>query len=207
MKNSIKAAFVTAIAAAGIAACTSAPAPEQNSAPVTPIPTTSTSTSPSSIAPPPVQVVTEVVTATVTAAPQAIAKVDNRLGYGGLKLGMSLEEARAAGLTDLTWDQAVGDNCVVDRHVAISKANGVERITLPADARTSKGIGVGSTFGEVRRAYPSASEYRSGWSAKVADNAYYHFIGSFDLARFGDADKIQRVKLVAGVVNCSMADL
>lgn len=208
MKNSIKIAFIASIAAAGIAACTSAPAPEQNSAPVTSdvvTPNTTTSTPPA--ATPPVQVVTEVVTATVTGPPQAIAKVDNRLGYGGLKLGMSLEEARAAGLTDLTWDEAVGDGCVTDGKVAISKANGVERITLPADARTSKGIGIGSTFGEVQRAYPGASEYRSGWSAKVADNAYYHFIGSFDLARFGDADKIQRIKLVAGAVNCSMADL
>ncbi|MCX2948610.1 hypothetical protein [Lentzea sp. NEAU-D7] len=145
----------------------------------------------------------------MTAPPRAIAKVDNRLGYGGLKLGMSLEEARAAGLTDLTWDEASGHDpgCVADKTVAISKANGVERITLPADARTSQGIGVGSTFGEARRAFPSASEYRSGWSAKVADNAYYAFIGSFDLARFAEADKIQRIKLVAGVVNCSMADL
>lgn len=200
MKNSIKAAFVTAIAAAGIAACTSAPAPEQNSAPATPIPATSTPP----VAPPPVQVVTEVVTATVTAPPQAIAKVDDRLGYGGLKLGMSLEEARAAGLTRLAWDEAVGDGCVADDEVAISKANGVERITLPADAVTSKGIGVGSTFGEVQRAYPGASEYRSGWSAEVADNASYLFIGS---SRFTAADKILHIKLVAGAVDCAMAEL
>ncbi|MET9227017.1 hypothetical protein [Lentzea sp. NPDC003310] len=206
MKNSIKIAFVAALAVAGMTACTSAPAPEQNSAPAKSTTTTATST-PSSAAPPPAQVVTEVVTATVTNPPQAVVKVDNRLGYGELKLGMTLEEARAAGLTDLSWGDPSENGCVSDGKVAISQRYGVERITLPATATTSKGIGVGSTFAEVKKAYPNASEYRAGWSARVGDNAAYAFMGDFALARFADTDKVTRIKIVATTVHCAMAYL
>ncbi|MDX3657874.1 hypothetical protein PV646_11230 [Streptomyces sp. ID05-26A] len=199
MKNSIKIAFVAALAVAGIAACTSAP--EQNAAPAR------STTAPSSATPPPVQVVTEVVTATVTNPPQAVVKVDNRLGYGGLKLGMSLEEAHAAGLTDLTWGGPGEKNCVADGEVAISRQYGVERITLPAEARTSKGIGVGSTFAEVKRAYPHASEYRAGWSAQVADNVVYAFVGGIKRVHFADTDHVVRIKMTATTVQCAMAFL
>ncbi|WP_189156554.1 hypothetical protein [Lentzea pudingi] len=146
-------------------------------------------------------------TATVTNPPQAVVKVDDRLGYGGLKLGMSLEEARAAGLTDLTWNSAGEKDCVADGKVAISRKHGVERITLPAEAKTSKGIGVGSTFAEVKRAYPNASEYRAGWSAQVADNAVYAFVGGIKLVHFADTDHVVRIKLTATTVQCAMAFL
>jgi phage tail sheath gpL-like len=96
---------------------------------------------------------------------------------------------------------------VYDNKVAISKKYGVERITLPAEAKTSKGIGVGSTFAEVKRAYPNASEYRSGWSAKVDDNATYAFMGSYDLDHFADTDKVIRIKIGAINVDCAMASL
>jgi hypothetical protein len=192
--------LIAVAAAFGLAACTSTPAPEQNAAPVAQVPSTTVA--------PPAQVVTEVVTATVTNPPnpQAVVKVDNRLGYGALKLGMTLEEARAAGLTGLTWSDAIS-GCVADDKVAISKKYGVERITLPADAKTSKGIGVGSTFAEVKRAYPGASEYRDGWSAGVDGSAGYAFMGSPKLDHFADTDTVFRVKIDATTVDCAMAFL
>ncbi|MFI6100729.1 hypothetical protein ACIA8G_34700 [Lentzea sp. NPDC051213] len=152
--------LVTIAAALGLAACTSTPAQEQNAAPA--------AEQPAGTAP-----TTSEVTATVSDQPQAqnVAKTDSRLGYGALKLGMTLDEARSAGLTTLTWDSPGDGTCVGDDKVAISKKYGVVRISLPADARTSKGIGVGSTYAEVKRAYPNASEYRAGWSASIADNA------------------------------------
>ncbi|MFS8100298.1 hypothetical protein LFM09_24520 [Lentzea alba] len=202
MKNTIKIAIVAAIAAVGLAACTSAPESEQSAAR---LPQTQTST-PGTSAPPP-SVVTEVVTSTVTnpPKPQAVTgkidKTDDRLGYGAFKLGMTLEEARAAGLTNLSWD-GEGDNlCVADDKIAVSKSHGIERITLPADAKTSKGIGVGSTFAEVKRAYPNATEYRAGWFAVISSIASY----SFSAYSSSDTDKVEQIKLTSRLGSCPLA--
>jgi hypothetical protein len=129
---------------------------------------------------------------TATPAPQY------QIGYGEIKLGTTLDEARAAGLTELTW-QSDGDICVADDKLAISKRYGVVRISLPPDAKTSNGIGVGSTFAEVRNAYPNAAEFRSGWSALLNDKVEYAFLG--------DANKVVRVKLISRDADCSMAYL
>ncbi|SEP73132.1 hypothetical protein [Lentzea albida] len=181
MKRS--AALVAIAVAFGISACTSTPAPEQNAAPGT-----------GQESAPTVPVVTEVVTATVTNPPQAQDAADDRLGYGALKLGMTLDEVRAAGLTDLTWDSDGDGLCVGDDKAAISKKHGVVRITLPKDARTSKGIGVGSSHAEVMAAYPDASEYRAGWSANIGDMASYAFIGH---------DEVTDVKMRASSADCA----
>lgn len=155
MKSSIKLAFFTAVAVAGIAACTSAKA-------------------------------------------NTVVDSESRIGYGAIKLGMTLDEARAAGLTDLTWPGDGDDTCVADDELAISKRYGVVRISLPEDARTSTGIGVGSTFADVQKAYPNASRHRSGWSARVSDNVGYAFLGE---------DEVVRVKLVSRDADCSTAHL
>jgi hypothetical protein len=197
MKNSIKIAIVAAIAAVGLAACTTTPAQEQNAAPA-PQPQSSETS-----APPP-SVVTEVVTSTVTNPPKpqsAVGTTDSRPGYGALKLGMTLEEAHAAGLTTLTWDGNDGDpDCVGDAKVAISKKHGVVRITLPAEAKTSKGIGTGSTFGDVKKAYPNAQEYRGGFSARVTDQWGYAFKGSPG----SDANKVETITISSSLADCSM---
>lgn len=129
---------------------------------------------------------------TATPAPQ------NRIGYGEIKLGTTLDEARAAGLTELTWQSAGDDVCVADDKLAISKRYGVVRISLPPDAKTSTGIGVGSTFAEVRNAYPNAAEFRSGWSALLNDKVEYAFLGE---------ETVVGVKLISRDADCSMAHL
>lgn len=199
MNNSIKLAFVAALAVAGIAACTSTPVVENNAAP-------QTSSTPTSESPAPPVVVTEVVTSTVTNPPKrqaAVTKTDDRIGYGALKLGMSLDEARAAGLTTLAFESDRGNECVSDDKIAVSRRFGIERISLPLDARTSEGIGVGSTFGDVKKAYPTATEYRAGLSARINDHAFYSFNGEPG----SDASKVVAIKLGARDVYCSMAEL
>ncbi|SMD21543.1 hypothetical protein [Lentzea albidocapillata] len=190
MKNAIKIAFVVAVATVGIAACTAAPEASRNTAAVTaePLP-----------APPSPTVVTEFTTVTVTNPPRpdAFVKVDTRLGYGPLKLGMTLEEARAAGLTDMTWESRGDGFCVADDRMAISKKYGVVRITLPTDAKTSKGIGVGSTFIEVKNAYPDAFEYRNGMTTSIDDNAAYTFRNSLQVT-----DAVVGVRLESKVADC-----
>ncbi|KJK47592.1 hypothetical protein UK23_20030, partial [Lentzea aerocolonigenes] len=94
MNSSIKIALVAAVAVGAMTACTSTPAPKNNAAPATS--SSSAPTSETSSPPPPVAV-TSVVTQTVTnqPQPQAVVKVDNRIGYGALKLGMTLDEVKA----------------------------------------------------------------------------------------------------------------
>ena len=202
MKNSIKIAFVAAVAIAGIAACT----PSENAAPVIATETstpTGTSTSAQSNT-----VVTETVTSTVVPpGQQAIAKkIDNRPGFDALKLGMTLAEANATGQSNLNWGREGDSLCVADNKVAISKKYGVERITLPADAKTSAGIGIGSTFADVKKAYPAATEYRAGYS--VALQGYgYAFQSTAPGNPYKDTDKVVSIKLTANVVDCSFSHL
>lgn len=208
MKNSIKIAFVAVIGIAGIAACTSAP--EQHNA--VSVPTTQTPASaPSSVSSDPLTppVVTAVVTETVTIPPkpQAVTKVDNRIGYGALKLGMTLDEARATGLTDLTFGRDGDASCVASGNLAISKKYGIERITLPVDAKTSAGIGVGSTIADVKKAYAGATEFRGGYSASVDSTAHYQFVSSSKTGHFADSDKVEVIKIVANQIDCAMAAL
>ncbi|MFC3899187.1 hypothetical protein ACFOWZ_47645 [Lentzea rhizosphaerae] len=183
MKNTVKIAFVSAVAAAlGLTACTSTP--DQNAAAQTPASTPSTS------------VITEVETATVTNPPE---QADSRPGYGALKLGMTLEEARATGQTNLSFSEG-NPFCVADGTVAISKQDGVSRITLPADGRTSKGIAIGYGIDQVRMAYPNAQEYRAGLSAQLDGYSYAFVI---------ENDSVVAIKLLSNnaASGCDQADL
>ncbi|MCP2244725.1 hypothetical protein [Lentzea aerocolonigenes] len=187
MKNNVKIAFVSAaVAALGLTACTSTP--DQHAAAQTPASTPSPS------------VVTEVETATVTNPPKPQA--DGRPGYGALKLGMTLEEARATGQTSVSFD-ALG--CASDDRVAISKKQGVIRISLPAEAKTSRGIGIGSTVAEVKKAYPNAEEYRAGFAADVDGYEYWFVVNG----GFSDTGKVAGIKLMGewGGSECAMAAL
>ncbi|HEX8865239.1 MAG TPA: hypothetical protein VF821_06230 [Lentzea sp.] len=192
--------LVSAAAALALSACSSTP--HSSSAPVlTPSSSPTSASTPSASPPTSPQAPTQAQNTPPNA--QAVTKTDNRIGYGALKLGMTLEEARAAGLTDLNWDNEAEPGCTADGKIAVSKKYGIERITLPSEAKTSKGIGVGSTFGDVRKAYPAASEYRSGWSVSIDGNAHYAFVGEPG----SDANKVVKIKIGAHDVDCSMAYL
>lgn len=199
MKNAIKIAFAVAVATVGIAACTSTPDAARNSASGNPEPLPT---------PPSSSVVTEVTTVTVTnpPAPDAFVNVDNRLGYGALKLGMTSDEAIAAGLKGVTW--APGATCTRAGNVVLSKKYGIERITLPAGSTTSAGIGVGSTVADVKRVYPNAKPYSGGYSMSLDENGIYSFSVTSKLnGPFQDADEVEAIKLIAKKIDCPNAAL
>lgn len=204
MKNSIKVAFIAAVAIAGIAACT----PSQNAAPATSTESSAPGTTAPSSTSPSTSVVTEVVTSTVTppAQPQAVAKtVDNRPGYGVLKLGMTPPEAEAAGQV-VNWGIDGDPYCRSNDKVAISLKYGIVRITLPVEAKTSAGIGVGSTYADVKKAYPAATEYRAGYSVKL-QGYVYQFQGAGNIDHFKDTDKVKQIRILAHETDCSFAVL
>ncbi|NGY61722.1 hypothetical protein G7043_22600 [Lentzea sp. NEAU-D13] len=198
MKIAIGIAIVIAAATVGIVAT---PDSRKSATPTTPDP----------ISAPPVSstVVTEVTTVTVTnpAQPESLVKIDNRLGYGALKLHMTPEEAVAAGLEGLELEPGAGA-CSIAENVAISRKYGIERITLPAESTTSLGIGVGSTVADVKKAYPNAKPFRGGFSVELNDTGGYTFSVTSKLnGPFADTDKVEAVKLMASLVECPNAAL
>ncbi|GLY48130.1 hypothetical protein [Lentzea sp. NBRC 102530] len=202
MKNALKIAIVSGIALTAVTACTSSPVPVQDAAPATRLPSVT-------LAPP-----TSAETTAVTnpagvplpeqpEQPEALVQVDERIGYGRLKLGMSVDEAVAVGLTGLNWGPNGNVTCTGAQNVAISKKYGIERITLPAGARTSRGIGVGSTVADVKRAYANAVPTRMGLAAQL------NSVGGYQFSTYGnsDDDEIVEIKIIANRIDCANAAL
>lgn len=84
-------------------------------------------------------------------------------GFGKLRLGMSAEEAEAAGAT-LDKNSAT-ETCswyTVDSPslatVVVSQASGVEQINPLGPVHTPEGIGRGSTESDIKAAYPEATK-------------------------------------------------
>lgn len=148
MKNSIKIAFVAALAVVGIAACT----PTENAAPPAP-----TGSSTPDTPPPSNTVVTETVTSTVTNPPKPDTKpVIDSFGYGKLKLGMTLQQALDAKLIG-PEDGPKGDCSLhpilsTNEKVWVSKKLGVASITF-SPAMSSDGVGVGATEQKLKAEY------------------------------------------------------
>ncbi|MFI6100728.1 hypothetical protein ACIA8G_34695 [Lentzea sp. NPDC051213] len=160
--------LVTIAAALGLAACTSTP-------------DTNTST-PSSTTTPPAQVVTEVVTQTVTNPPAPPTKpVIGSFGYGNLKLGMTGQQAIDAKLIGPV--SGPGGSCSshqiigTDQYVWVSSKLGVASISFTADM-TADGAGIGATEATLKAEYtnlkPTGPNY--SWVAEADDNPSAKFI-------------------------------
>ncbi|MGW4208264.1 hypothetical protein ACWEIJ_09790 [Lentzea sp. NPDC004789] len=176
--------LVSALAAFALTACTATPAPDPTSTP-TPDPTTS--------------LVTEIITHTVTNPP----KPDDRLGYGALKLGMTLDEAKATGLAGTDFHEDRG--CRFNDTITVTDKGGVERIVLPKDAKTSAGIGVGATLADVKKAYPSATEDGLGYFADISGDARFLFETGDTLVPRKLTDQVTKIKLFKRKLECMAA--
>lgn len=128
--------------------------------------TTATPAGGTAVVPPPHTVV-ETVTVVVT---KESARPD--VGYGAVKFGMTEQELAATGAVTA----AAGGECAAfawksdpgnANAVLVARGAGVVRIELPADGRTSAGIGVGSTLEQVKAKYPAGVEPYGGGSYDV----------------------------------------
>jgi hypothetical protein len=164
--------LVTAAAALALSACTSTPAPQNDAAP----PTTSNPT-------PPVAVMTEVVTQTVTNTPAAPEKpVIGSFGYGKLKLGMTLQQALDTRLIGPDKDNFPDAQCSshevlgTGQYVWVSKAKGVASISF-TPAMASDGVGIGATEATLKAEYTNLVQAGPNYSytADADDNAAAKF--------------------------------
>ncbi|WP_436493547.1 hypothetical protein [Actinokineospora sp. HUAS TT18] len=181
---SLAAAF--AMGGFALTACTSAPA-----SPTTVTPTsTAATTAPSATAAPPGS------GAPSSAVPAPLLGPD---GFGGLKLGMSRDQALA---TKLITDVPASTSCAVhklkagDTGVFISARLGLAAIAYPAGARTPEGIGAGATLPAVKRAYPKLDAIPSGYFADVPGNPAARYV------LFVDGDKVKAVDLELKAQDC-----
>ncbi len=121
------------------------------------------------------------VTATVTAEPKTPSS--GTVGFGVLKLGMSEAEAVATGFLTQGPDDPLGCHTYYTQGqpdmvgaVVVSPKAGVVRITIPDTAKTSMGIGVGSTVSELKARYPAAAEYRHGFSFSAGGTPSWSYV-------------------------------
>lgn len=128
-------------------------------------------------------------------------------GYGKVKLGMSTKKARATGEIVLKmaagegscsgWDlkaHPTGKNSV---GLYISKQFGVAVIFAPKGVKTPRGIGIGSTMKQVKKAYPRLKTPLGGIPyVSVPGNAkaYYAF--------FPDKGKLEGLAIGLDTQNC-----
>ena len=108
-------------------------------------------------------------------------------GYGGLKLGMTLEQALASGEISPDADEEISapaefaSGCVhfvlrahPDAGGFVTLTDGVAILFADEDMRTPEGIGIGSTVEEFKAAYPDYHEGENGLGAPApgTDNHY-----------------------------------
>lgn len=134
------------------------------------------------------------------------APVDDRPGYGKLKLGMSKEDALATGLLTLLSPESNGcgsySSVGSPYSASISDELGLVQIPIPDYAKTSAGIGVGSTVADVLAKYPHAQEFMNGYTVRV-DDWYYRVMVTRDGAFRAD-DEVRGV-IMEMHVDCTLS--
>ncbi|GAA3153114.1 hypothetical protein GCM10010466_50130 [Planomonospora alba] len=125
-----------------------------------------------------------------SAADRTAARVKGTLGpfgYGGVRLGMSTGKARATGKIVRKpgtgpctgWDLKAHPTGRDEVGLYISRKRGVAMIFAPPGVKTPQGIRIGSTAGQMIKAYPKLKQAASGYATvSVPGNprASYYFL-------------------------------
>ncbi|RBQ15953.1 hypothetical protein DP939_33440 [Spongiactinospora rosea] len=119
---------------------------------------------------------------------QTVRPVFGPAGFAGVKLGVSAKAAKAGGKIRLKmaggpgcsgWDLKAYPTGRDSVGLYISKKRGVAVIFAPKGVKTKEGIGLGSTYKQIKKAYPKVKKAASGYPyVTVPGNpkAYYSFL-------------------------------
>lgn len=153
-------------------------------------------------------------TVTRTVTVESKPSTSDSVGFGVLKLGMSEAAAVATGFLTRGPDDALGCHTYftqgypqMEGAVVVSPTTGVVRITIPETAKTSMGIGVGSTLAELKARYPAATEYDSGFTfiTNSTPSWYYKFLVDGTGGSFQDTDVVKTIRMQLESPECSLA--
>ncbi|GAA3446398.1 hypothetical protein [Planomonospora venezuelensis] len=139
--------------------------------------------------------------ATAAAAPSASAGKFGPFGFGGVRLGMSVKKARATKKIVSTfgsgpctaWDLKAYPSGGDGVGLYISKRHGVAVIAAPKGVKTPRGITIGSTGRQLKKAYPGIRKAVNGYAViTVPGNAKADYL--FQLSRGRVSEMILALK-------------